>query len=59
MSTIEQEAGCNFEISQEAARLIAIAIAPQIGPYIEQNWEKYEAWLQAKREKEPTYAHRL
>jgi len=40
-------------LNADAARTIAAAIRPQIKQYIENNREKYEAWLQAERESEP------
>ena len=43
-------------VSKEQAQIFAAAIRPQIREYIENNREKYEAWLQAEYENECTDA---
>ncbi len=39
-------------IGKEAAKTIAVAIRPQIKAYVEANREKFEAFLQAEKERQ-------
>lgn len=40
------------KMSKEQAQIFAAAIRPQIKEYIENNRDKFEAWLQAEQERE-------